>query len=452
MDEKSENHIILAVKGLLLTQQPALLQVLFLKGGGSMEYQINGERLLQNLFTMAQFGQNEGGGIDRSLGSKADYDTREWIKSYWQDHLKVEPETDAIANLWAKHSGTEHRKPLVIGSHHDAVPDGGKYDGAMGVLIATEVLETIVEQGILLKHPLYAISFTGEEPNPYNLSTLGSKVISGRLRKEDLFSVHNRETGESLEVTIKRLGGDISSLENARIQPGELAGFLEVHNELGRHLEAQGLHLSGVSTITGIYREEIQVYGENNHAGTTMMPDRKDAFLALSDFAVGLNEIVGAYEDPDVVGTMGYVKVSPNEANIVPGSAVGIIDIRTCERKTISEIVKKLDDLTEKTEKGRRVKIKRQVLLDQPARSMDEDIINIVKENLAKLKEPENVMVSMAGHDASNMQLLTKAGMIFTRSVGGKGHCKEEFTEDADVIKAGQLALETILRMDEELP
>ncbi|WP_342981564.1 hydantoinase/carbamoylase family amidase [Ruminococcus sp. 2227st1_E6_2227SCRN_220401] len=417
-----------------------------------MEYQINGERLLQNLFTMAQFGQNEGGGIDRSLGSKADYDTREWIKSYWQDHLKVEPETDAIANLWAKHSGTEHRKPLVIGSHHDAVPDGGKYDGAMGVLIATEVLETIVEQGILLKHPLYAISFTGEEPNPYNLSTLGSKVISGRLRKEDLFSVHNRETGESLEDTIKRLGGDISSLENARIQPGELAGFLEVHNELGRHLEAQGLHLSGVSTITGIYREEIQVYGENNHAGTTMMPDRKDAFLALSDFAVGLNEIVGAYEDPDVVGTMGYVKVSPNEANIVPGSAVGIIDIRTCERKTISEIVKKLDDLTEKTEKGRRVKIKRQVLLDQPARIMDEDIINIVKENLAKLKEPENVMVSMAGHDASNMQLLTKAGMIFTRSVGGKGHCKEEFTENADVIKAGQLALETILRMDEELP
>ena len=83
---------------------------------------------------------------------------------------------------------------------------------------------------------------------------------------------------------------------------------------------------------------------------------------------------------------------------------------------------------------------------------MDEDIIKIVKENLAKLKEPENVMVSMAGHDASNMQLLTKAGMIFTRSVGGKGHCKEEFTEDEDVIKAGQLALETILRMDEELP
>ena len=78
--------------------------------------------------------------------------------------------------------------------------------------------------------------------------------------------------------------------------------------------------------------------------------------------------------------------------------------------------------------------------------------MKIVKENLAKLKEPENVMVSMAGHDASNMQLLTKAGMIFTRSVGGKGHCKEEFTEDADVIKAGQLALETILRMDEELP
>lgn len=417
-----------------------------------MGYEINGARLMHNLFTMAKFGQNEGGGIDRSLGSQADYDTREWLKSYWQEHLQVNPETDAIANLWVKYSGIENKKPLVIGSHHDAVPDGGKYDGAMGVLIATEVLETIVEQGIMLKHPLYVISFTGEEPNPYNLSTLGSKVISGRLRKEDLFPIHNRETGESLENTIKRLGGDISSLEEARIHPGELAGFLEVHNELGRHLEAQGLHVSGVSTITGIYREEIQVCGENNHAGTTMMQDRKDAFLALADFAVGLNEIVGAYKDPDVVGTMGYAKISPNEANIIPGSAVGIIDIRTCEKKIVLEIVKKLNELTKEIEKSRKVKIVRHVLLDQPARFMDEDIIRIVKENLAKMNEPENVMVSMAGHDASNMQLITKAGMIFTRSVGGKGHCKEEFTEDEDVIKAGQLALETILRMDGELP
>lgn len=417
-----------------------------------MGYQINGERLLCNLSTMSRFGQNEGGGIDRSLGSQADYDTREWLKGYWKEHLKAEPETDPIANLWCRHLGAENKKPIVIGSHHDAVPDGGKYDGAMGVLIATEVMETIVEQGILLKHPLYVISFTGEEPNPYNLSTLGSKVISGRLRKEDLFHVYNRETGESLEDTIKKLGGDISCLEKARIQHDEFAGFLEVHNELGRHLEAQGLHLSGVSTITGIYREEVKICGENNHAGTTMMPDRKDAFLALSDFAVGLNEIVGAYENPDVVGTMGYVKVSPNEANIIPGSAVGIIDIRTCERKTVSEIIKKLDQLTKRIEKSRKVKIQRDVLLDQPARFMDEDIQRIVKENLAKMNEPENVMVSMAGHDASNMQLVTKAGMIFTRSVGGKGHCKEEFTEDADVIKAGQLALDTILRMDEELP
>ena len=131
-----------------------------------MGYEINGARLMHNLFTMAKFGQNEGGGIDRSLGSQADYDTREWLKSYWQEHLQVNPETDAIANLWVKYSGIENKKPLVIGSHHDAVPDGGKYDGAMGVLIATEVLETIVEQGIMLKHPLYVISFTGEEPNP----------------------------------------------------------------------------------------------------------------------------------------------------------------------------------------------------------------------------------------------------------------------------------------------
>ena len=298
-----------------------------------MGMEINIDRLMTNLFEMAKIGMNEQGGIDRALGSRADYETRQWLLSYWERNFKIHPVVDPIANMWVKREGSEPLLPIVLGSHHDAVPDGGKYDGAMGVLIATEIMQRIVEDNISLRHPVWIISFTGEEPNPFNLSTLGSKVISGRLKKEDLVNCKNRETGESLKDAIAKLGGNFERLDEARIQKGTIAAFLEPHNELGRHLEAEDLSVGSVSCITGIYREEITVLGEANHAGTTMMQDRKDALLALSEIALEIEEAAIEFENPDVVATMGYVKIIPNEASIIPGQAKAIIDIRTCERK-----------------------------------------------------------------------------------------------------------------------
>ena len=311
-----------------------------------MGMEINIDRLMTNLFEMAKIGMNEKGGIDRALGSQADYETRQWLLSYWEKNFKLHPFVDPIANMWVKRKGREPLLPIVIGSHHDAVPDGGKYDGAMGVLIATEIMQRIVEDDIPLRHPVWIISFTGEEPNPFNLSTLGSKVISGRLKKEDLVNCKNRETGESLKDAIAKLGGNFERLDEARIEKGTIAAFLEPHNELGRHLEAEDLSVGSVSCITGIYREEITVLGEANHAGTTMMQDRKDALLALSEIALEIEEAAIEFENPDVVATMGYVKIIPNEASIIPGQAKAIIDIRTCERNIQDQILEKIYFLT----------------------------------------------------------------------------------------------------------
>lgn len=415
------------------------------------EYQINGKRLLKNLFTLAQFGRNENGGIDRALGSRADYEAREWIKHYWQEELGRKVEVDGIANLWAGIEGSEEKLPLVAGSHHDAVPDGGKYDGAMGVMIATEMMQTILEQKIPLRHPFRIVSFTGEEPNPFDLSTLGSKVISGRLTKEDLEHCQNRLTGESLQDAIERLGGHFSRLEQARIKPKSLTAFLEVHNELGRYLESREKTVSGVRCITGIYRESICVTGEANHAGTTMMQDRKDAFLALGEMADAIEKAAKQFNDPNVVATMGYVKISPNEANIVPGKAEGIVDIRTCEEAKTQKIVEEIAKAAEVIEKERGVTFTRRTLLNQPARELDSEIAAIVKEEIEKTGETGIDIVSMAGHDAANMQLVTRSGMIFVQSVGGKGHCRQEYSKDEDVVKACQIALNVLLRLDKEL-
>ena len=415
-----------------------------------MTYYINEERLMHNLLEMAKIGRNGNGGIDRALGSRADYETRQWLMKYWREEIGLSTRIDPIANMWIEQKGEEELLPIVMGSHHDAVPDGGKYDGAMGVLIATEIMQCIREQKIKLRHPFCVISFTGEEPNPFNLSTLGSKVISGRLKKEDLQEVKNRETGESLKEAIARLGGDMERLEEARIQPGKIRAFVEAHNELGRHLEAEGFSVSSVTCITGIYREEITFCGEANHAGTTMMPDRKDVLPAVGELALTIEAAAKEFYDPDVVATMGYVKIEPNEANIIPGEAKTIVDIRTCKKEIQNEIVEKIKAAAQEIEQRRGVSIKRKVLLNQSCQKMNDEIRAAVDAGIKETGEPKKQLVSMAGHDAANMGLITKSGMIFVQSVGGRGHCRQEYSRKEDIVKAANALFYALLKLDKE--
>ncbi len=404
-----------------------------------------------NLMKMSEFGINSEGGIDRALGSEADYEVREWIKEYWETKLGLEVRTDQIANIWAIRDGNEELLPIVTGSHHDAVPNGGKYDGAMGVAIATEVMQTIIESNIQLRHPLHLISFTGEEPNPFNVSTLGSKVISGRLHKKDLENVCHRGNGQKLSQCIEHLSGNLDDVDGAEIPKGKLAAFLEVHNELGGYLESQGASVSAVKAITGIYREKITAYGEANHAGTTLMNQRKDAFLGMAELATKIDEIAKSFNDPNVVETMGYIKISPNEANVIPYKSESLVDIRTFDNDKKNQLLASIDEAVIEIEASRGVVFKREVILDQPPRELDKEIEEIVMDEIEKTGEKKLSIVSMAGHDAANMQLVTKSGMIFVRSIGGKGHCKEEYSKKEDICKAAQLALEVILKLDGEL-
>lgn len=213
---------------------------------------INIDRLEHNLFELAGIGRNNEGGIDRALGSEEDLEARSWLCDYWESEMKLRVRKDAIANLWVRYPGAEDLPPIVIGSHHDAVPNGGMYDGALGVLSATEIVQTLSEAGYTPRHPIEIISFTGEEPNPYNVSTLGSKVLSGRLVREDLEKLTSYLDGSSLSDCIRKAGGDISDASSALVKPGEIRAFIELHIEQGKRLYDRGLTSSSVSCITGI--------------------------------------------------------------------------------------------------------------------------------------------------------------------------------------------------------
>lgn len=412
---------------------------------------INIDRLSKNLNELAEIGMNENGGIDRALGDESDRIARKWLLDYWQKKMNKKVRIDAIANMWVKREGKENFPPIVVGSHHDAVPNGGKFDGALGVLLATELIETLDDNNIETRHPMEIVSFTGEEPNPFNVSTLGSKVLSGRLKKDDLMKLTSYIDGSSLKECIEKIGGDITKADEALIKDGDIRAFMECHIEQGRRLYDKGLNSASVNCIIGIYRENIEILGEANHAGTTLMKDRHDALLAAGELNLAFEKVLKSMNSDEVVGTIGYLSVFPNSANIIPGKVDLVLEIRTCDEIIKKEIIDKFTIEAKKIEEKRMVQILRKVNLDQLHTFMDKDVVRIIKKGIGSIGEEEIELVSMAGHDAANMQRVTKSGMIFVQSIDGKSHCPEENTDIKEIEKAGNAMLNALLMLDKEL-
>lgn len=415
------------------------------------DFRINKGRLEKRIKDLSQFGMNEVGGIDRSIGSEADKKTRKWLINLFQEKLRAKVKIDSIANIWAKVDGKNNLAPITIGSHHDAVPNGGKFDGALGVLLGVEVVERIIEEGYELRHPLQIVSFSAEEPNPFNLSTLGSRVSTGKVSKEEVKKAVNKDNGILLSDALAEIGGNADVLEDARLQSGDMSAFIECHIEQGRILFDKNLSVAAVKKVTGIYREEINVVGEANHSGTTIMKYRHDALLAASEACLELEKIIVEVNRNDVVGTVGKLNVLPNSANIIPASTEFILEIRTPNAEIKNEIIKKFSLSLKSIEEKRGVKFDRKIILNQAEVNMDETVVNALNVSIEEISEPLIDMVSMAGHDSVHMTDICKTAMLFVQSIDGKSHCADENTHIDDIEKAGNVLLRTILKLDKEL-
>ncbi len=408
---------------------------------------INRERLERHIIELGKYGENEQGGIDRSIGSAADLQAREYLKGVW-GNMGLCVRVDAIANMWALWPGSENGlKPITVGSHHDAVPNGGKYDGALGVLLATEALKTLQEHQIRLKHPYQIVSFTAEEPNPFNLSTMGSRSVTGKITKEQLLNAADAK-GKRLAEAISQAGGDIQKIEEDQLKAGDFAAFMECHIEQGKNLFDRGLSVATVSCITGIYREIVSIHGEANHAGTTIMQHRHDALLAAADFALALEKEAINQNRSDVVATVGKLDILPNSANIIPGNAQLIMEIRTPSKEIRDRMLYRIAGAVHDIERHRGVKFERSINLDQAEVIMDSLMQDAISDGCAKVQDEEVKLVSMAGHDSVHMSKIARTGMLFVQSVNGISHSNKEFTKMDDIECAGNAMVRAILNMD----
>jgi N-carbamoyl-L-amino-acid hydrolase len=415
------------------------------------ELRINASRLQNKIGALARFGLNEAtGGLDRTTFTAAELAAREWLEDELLQ-LQLEVRVDEAANIWARRAGAADTLPVIaFGSHIDTVPNGGKYDGALGVLLALEVMNVLADHQMVTRHPLELVSFSAEEPNPFGLSTFGSRAVSGKLSRGDLSGVRN-EQGQLLTDALRQAGGDPGRFELARRTPQELAAFLEVHIEQGKRLLDRSIPVGIVTAITGIYREEVSVIGEANHAGTTLMADRRDALMGASEMMLAFEAVCREHPAEEVVGTIGRIMNEPNAANIIPQKVLFHLEARGEQRSQIGEVMEAWGRHAASIAERRGLRLNRRLILDQPPQPMDLLLITSFAEQAVQLGIQSLMLGSMAGHDATHMASLTRAGMLFVPSLGGKSHCPEEESRIEDIEQAGNVLLQAILALDGQL-
>jgi len=362
----------------------------------------------------------------------------------------LETRIDAAGNLIGRRAG---RKPgsgtIMLGSHSDTVPDGGRYDGIAGVAVALEVARALADKGIALDHDLEIVDFLAEEVSIFGVSCIGSRGMAGVLPEDWLSRESN---GLTLEEGIREAGGDPARI--AAEARRDIAAFLELHIEQGPVLESEKLDIGVVTAIAGITRIEIVVEGRADHAGTTPMGRRADALAAAARLVTGIEALAKSLsEGPGhFTATVGEFSIEPNAANVVPSRARLLIDARAEERAAMDLFSASVDRLAEQVarETGTAIAPPRRISDNMPTPG-DPLVLDVLDAACEAVGARHRRMASGAGHDTAFMAKVTRAAMIFVPCLGGRSHAPEEFAETDDIALGAAVLFNAVIQLDETL-
>ncbi|MDH3699384.1 MAG: Zn-dependent hydrolase [Flavobacteriaceae bacterium] len=405
--------------------------------------QVNQDRLERSIMELAQFGIDDTGETHRVAFSDADIEGRKWMMGQMQD-AGMDVHIDFAGNIIGRRTGTDSQlKPIGFGSHIDAVPNGGNYDGCVGSMGALEVMRTLEENNIKTRHPLEMIIFSNEEGG-----VMGSRALVGELGPDALRVVNS--TGYSMGEGIQRIGGDTTRLADVIRPKGNMKAFLELHIEQGANLERDDLDIGIVEGIVGLQWWDVRIKGFANHAGTTPMNMRQDALLSAAKFILAVNEITNSMEGSQV-GTVGRINALPGAPNVIPGEVVLSLEIRDLSEERIYVLYNKMVERAREIGEAMNTEFSFHPL-DATAKPafMDATIKSAIEANCKSLNLSYQYMPSGAGHDAQDMARITPTGMIFVPSKGGISHSPKEFTSAEDMANGASVLLQTILALDKD--
>ena len=408
-------------------------------------YSINEPRFNQTLQELGQLGDSPEGMI-RVAYSPEDIAGREYAMNLMQE-AGLETRIDTAGNIIGRTSGSNDSLPAIaLGSHTDTVPKGGKYDGALGVMAAIEVMRTLKEQGHQTRHPVEVINFTNEEGTRFHRWLVGSRSMAGVLEQEDLDAVD--DDGLGLGPCLADIGGDITRIGEAARSPGELAAYFELHIEQGPNLYQTGTPIGVVTGITGRAVFEVEIEGKANHAGTTPMSTRRDALVSASKLVLEIQKMA-AEQEICRVSTVGSIKAVPNAVNVIPGSASIGLEFRDTDMEALAaaeQELRRITDLAITTDLVEIEVIRHRFTTSVPITPDMQALVAEAAENCGFTWDP---LPSGAGHDAQAVANIAPVAMIFVPSVDGISHSPEEYSTPQDCANGAQVLLELLLLADD---
>lgn len=410
--------------------------------------QVNVDRLWSDLEQLGSIGKNpEDGGVTRIAFSQEDMEAKKFIKKLTES-AGMQVNQDDVGNVIGRLRGMHEKPSLVVGSHTDTVPFGGRFDGALGFLAGVECARVIKESQYKLRHSLEVISFSDEEGYRFGRGTMGSRAISGFFNPDDLHELKEK-SGATLWQVLRDLGFGPNRIGLLRREQLSILAYLELHIEQGPVLDSLGIPIGIVDSIAGILRYKLKLKGEPNHAGTTPMEYRKDALVAAAMVVTTVRDSIRKYGGK-LVGTVGSFEVFPGAPNIVPGLVVMTIELRGPSQQVLDEAAKKILSLAHEACDLNGVSFEAKETVHNEPTSMHPKMIHAIEDKCRKMGVSYRRMYSGAGHDAMWMAKRWPTGMIFVPSAGGVSHSPQEFTNKGHVGLGAQVLLETILRLDQE--
>jgi N-carbamoyl-L-amino-acid hydrolase len=402
---------------------------------------INLARLRKDLEDLGAIGTTPEGGVWRSSFSEADMEARRWFVKRLED-ANLRHWVDAAGNIYARVG--EGGPAVIAGSHLDSVPNGGRFDGALGVMAAFECLRAINDHGEKPGLPIEAVAFTDEEGRfggfVGSFAVIGTMTYEEILRRRDL-------RGMSLADAMRQVGLEPTNIGSARRDPEDIKAYVELHIEQGPILESMGVPIGVVQGIVAGSRTWITFHGRADHAGTTPMAMRQDAFLGAAEFGLCVRKMVLNEGSGTTVGTVGAIDLKPGASNIVPETAFLTLDLRDISGEVLQRLLDRVaviaHEIAEKW--GLTVTVER-MRLTEPAQ-MSPHVQGVIDGVAHDLGLKTHWMNSGAGHDAQVMAKITEAGMIFVPSRQGRSHSPAEFTDWDQVEHGANVLLNTLLRL-----
>ncbi len=409
------------------------------------EIPLNADRLLREIDHISQYSDVPAPAVTRILYTPTDMEARRYLKRL-ADEAQLPWREDALGNWFVRLEGTEPALPAVAtGSHIDAIPFAGRYDGVVGVLGGLEALRAIQEAGITPRRSLELIMFTAEEPTRFGVGCLGSRGMAGRMAWDAMRELQDAE-GMSLEKARTEAGfaGELASVELAS---DTYAYFVELHIEQGPFLEAADAAIGIVTDIVASTTVQVTLKGDGGHAGTVPMPERNDALAAAAELTLLAEKAAGFQARGVAVATVGKLQVHPGASNSIPSVVAMTLDVRARDMQLRDAILKEIREGLTALAESRRVHYEWNVLNHDPSCQSHPEILKAITRSAEALGYAHLPLVSRAYHDTVFMAQKCPAAMIFIPCREGYSHRPEEYSEPEHIVAGARTLTSTLVQL-----